>query len=176
MSQSGESIFRQQALDHFAAQRIRGQVLRVSPIWLGGTYWLLLLLIAALPFAATRVHATPHLTVTGIAGSCNTSRNSCIYFDLTKEQSTLLRPGALMRVRLPSTGKLVSLQLDARSLSPAVPSSTSDQIRVGQDIGAPLIDIPRNSETRVSVDIELPGTSIARLLWESAIGRKHHAQ
>ena len=41
-------IFREEALDHYAHRRaVEGDVLRISPRWIGWTYWLLLLIAAA---------------------------------------------------------------------------------------------------------------------------------
>lgn len=56
------SLFRQEALDHYARPEVRGNLLRVDPFWARVTYWLILVLALALGVGLTVVEINDYAT------------------------------------------------------------------------------------------------------------------
>lgn len=56
------SLFRQEALDHYAKPEVRGNLLRVDPFWARVTYWLILVLALALGVGLTVVEINDYAT------------------------------------------------------------------------------------------------------------------
>nr|WNE31497.1 RND efflux membrane fusion protein [Myxococcus sp.] len=56
------SLFRQEALDHYAKPEVRGNLLRVDPFWARATYWLILLAALVLGVGLTVVEINDYAT------------------------------------------------------------------------------------------------------------------